>query len=164
MQTFLPYVDFNKTMDCLDKRRCWKQVLEARQILATLGVKLTKASGGPVKPSHVNHPIHKMWEGYEEVLMHYHDVALMFSKIKWSVNTNIKSLTYISVHSKDSDNLAMWKPLYQHSMPWFMGYKPFHDAHKSNLLRKNPEWYSQFNWNVPNDLPYIWRQDEAISC
>lgn len=41
-------------------------------------------------------------------------------------------------------------------LPAWFGNQAFHDSHKSNLLRKSPLWYSQFNWNVPNDLDYIW--------
>ena len=29
-------------------------------------------------------------------------------------------------------------------------------SHRSNLLRKNPEFYSQYEWKEPNNLPYIW--------
>jgi hypothetical protein len=31
-----------------------------------------------------------------------------------------------------------------------------HDSHRSNLLRKDPQWYGQFGWTVPDDLPYVW--------
>jgi hypothetical protein len=40
--------------------------------------------------------------------------------------------------------------------PDFIGKKEFHDSHKSKLLFKKPEHYSQFNWNVPSDLEYVW--------
>ncbi len=38
---------------------------------------------------------------------------------------------------------------------WF-GSKDFHNSHKSNLLRKDPEFYGKYNWNVLNNLPYLW--------
>ena len=41
-------------------------------------------------------------------------------------------------------------------MPWWMGDPRLHDSHKSNLLRKYPEYYRQFGWDVPEDLPYFW--------
>ena len=31
-----------------------------------------------------------------------------------------------------------------------------HRSHQSNLLRKEPAYYRQFGWNVPEDLPYFW--------
>ena len=29
-------------------------------------------------------------------------------------------------------------------------------SHRSNLLRKEPDWYNQFGWLVKPDLPYKW--------
>lgn len=29
-------------------------------------------------------------------------------------------------------------------------------SHRSNLLRKDKDWYSQFGWLVKPDLPYVW--------
>lgn len=31
-----------------------------------------------------------------------------------------------------------------------------HASHRSNLLRKEPEYYTQFGWTEPPDLPYVW--------
>lgn len=39
--------------------------------------------------------------------------------------------------------------------PWF-GREDFHASHRSNLLRKHPDWYRQFGWYEPDDLPYVW--------
>jgi len=39
--------------------------------------------------------------------------------------------------------------------PW-VGRKDFHDSHKSNLLRKDFEFYKKYDWNIPSDLPYVW--------
>lgn len=39
--------------------------------------------------------------------------------------------------------------------PW-LGNEAFHASHRSNLLRKDPEHYKQFNWTEPNNLPYVW--------
>ena len=33
MQTFLPYENFLESAKVLDKKRCWKQVVEANQII-----------------------------------------------------------------------------------------------------------------------------------
>jgi len=35
-------------------------------------------------------------------------------------------------------------------------YKEIHASHRSNLLRKNFEFYSKFGWKEPDNLPYIW--------
>jgi hypothetical protein len=38
MNVFLPYPDYFKSIKVLDKKRCWKQVVEAKQLIdAILG-------------------------------------------------------------------------------------------------------------------------------
>jgi hypothetical protein len=39
--------------------------------------------------------------------------------------------------------------------PW-LGEPAFHASHRSNLLRKDPEWYGQFGWQEASTLPYVW--------
>jgi hypothetical protein len=46
-------------------------------------------------------------------------------------------------------------PCFGQYPPW-LGDEAFHASHRSNLLRKNPEWYGQFGWTEPDDLPYVW--------
>jgi len=40
--------------------------------------------------------------------------------------------------------------------PNWLGNKALHDSHKSNLLRKDKQFYSKYGWNVPDSLEYIW--------
>ena len=46
-------------------------------------------------------------------------------------------------------------------LPPIVGDTDFHRSHQSNLLRKDAEFYSQYKWNVTDDLPYIWSVDES---
>ena len=39
--------------------------------------------------------------------------------------------------------------------PWMRDWSIM-TSHRSNLLRKNKDWYSQFGWLVRPDLPYKW--------
>ena len=39
--------------------------------------------------------------------------------------------------------------------PW-VGDEEFHRSHRSNLLRKDPEFYAEVAADVPPDLPYVW--------
>jgi len=150
MQTFLPYgddpkfrkeyknVDINAlqiyflyTFYHLDTKRLGKQRVEAFQILKALA----DSSYG-----WQNHPAVKMWRGYEEALKLYLSYAILVWESK-GYNNNM-NLPDVQV-----DKIVL--------PPWF-GNKNLHESHRSNLLRKDPEWYGQFNWNVPNDLPYWW--------
>lgn len=132
MQTFLPYPDFLRSLQCLDYRRLGKQRVESRQILDIL---LNKKEGAAWS----NHPATLMWRGYESALITYYN----FSLEEWS-NRGFKN--------------RLCKPLEPSKVefpPWF-GLDEFHASHRSNLLRKNAEFYSKFGWSEPNDLPYVW--------
>jgi len=62
MQTFLPYADFERTAAVLDGPRLGKQRVEVLQICNALH----KERGG-----WVNHPVTRMWRGYEPALVAY---------------------------------------------------------------------------------------------
>lgn len=131
MQTFLPYKTFTESVRCLDYRRLGKQRVEAMQILKALD-----------NPSYgwQNHPAVKMWRGYEEALKVYMNACID----EWVARGYKNSMEFAKV---DNKNFVL--------PPW-IGNENFHDSHKSNLLRKDPSWYSQFGWGVSDDLPYIW--------
>jgi len=135
MQTFLPYSDFYLTASCLDRARLGKQRVEALQILQTL-------SGRPSTWS--NHPAVRMWRGAERFLCVYGMIICS----EW-----------IQRGYRDScfKKIASFRKLFpkdQTPPVWIT--KEFTEAHQSNLLRKYPEWYQQFGWEVPNNLEYIW--------
>lgn len=129
MQTFLPYADFEKSAQCLDYRRLGKQRVEARQILNTL------LHGG----SWQKHPAVLMWKDYKDALAVYSNVMIC----EWIRRGYVNNMKIISI-----ENLC--------SYPLWFGDERLHASHRSNLLRKYPEYYSQYNWPESNDLPYFW--------
>jgi len=141
MQTFLPYADFAKTASALDYRRLGKQRVETKQILMAL----TGESTG-----WRNHPATKMWDGYERLLCYYG----MTMSTEWKSRGYVDNLFPYFVSklevTEDGDEL-----------PWFIGNEDFHRSHRSNLLRKAPEYYSEIFSDVPDDLPYLWTPEEA---
>ena len=40
--------------------------------------------------------------------------------------------------------------------PHWLGDPLFHISHRSNLLRKMPEHYKQFGWDIPDTFEYVW--------
>lgn len=52
------------------------------------------------------------------------------------------------VHRVDRDEAG--------GMPPWLGDEALHASHRSNLIRKDPEWYGRFGWTEPPDLPYVW--------
>ena len=140
MQTFLPYADFEQTAKCLDVKRLGKQRVEAWQIYLSLTV---------VEYGWKNHPAVKMWKNYELALMFY-GLAIchqwrqlsykdtMFTKFEEVANFNFKN------------------GLTQVVMPPWIGWKEFHDSHKSNLVRKMPDHYQKLWPDLDGARPYIW--------
>lgn len=169
MNTFLPYKSFKKSARCLDYRRLGKQRIETWQIYKALKQGLYTTcpncggngentvypfqkckrcnTTGKIKTPWYNHPIVKMWKGYEDALLVY--------------GKNICE-EWIDRHYKDT----MWERFCTEIVirnkkliypPW-LGKKVFHDAMKSNLLRKDLIFYSKYKWEVSVNLPYYYEK------
>ena len=50
--------------------------------------------------------------------------------------------------------VSNWNGINTHAH--WLGNDIFHASHRSNLLRKMPEYYSEFGWKEPDNLPYYW--------
>lgn len=146
MQTFLPYSDFSKTARALDYRRLGKQRVETKQILMAL----TGESTG-----WVNHPATKMWRGYEFLLAYYGSVM----SAEWKARGYVDNL--LPYFTDKMFELTEQGKTFE-KLPWFVGCEAFHEAHRSNLLRKAPEFYSEIFSGTPSDLPYIWTEEELL--
>lgn len=166
MQTFLPYPDFAQSARCLDRQRLGKQRVEVLQLLKAL---LVPGSGWS------NHPAAKMWRGFENRLVEYgiqicrewtwgrgyEDTC--WDKIIEMSRGIYKVTKRRDVWVKDGPRVEGIQPLRRKYTPSWLGDPAFHAAHRSNLLRKNPEWYGQFGWTEPNDLPYVWPTVQELS-
>ena len=130
MQTFLPYESFTKSLEVLDYKRLGKQRVEAMQILKALHI-----------PNYgwKNHPCVKMWRGHDNALRDYMNKAILLWVDKGFNNTM---------------QLQPVKPNY--TRPVWLGDTKLHTSHQSNLLKKDSEFYSKYDWNVSDDIPYYW--------
>jgi hypothetical protein len=140
MQTFLTSnVKFSDTAKVLDKKRLWKQVVEADQIIATLANLPTK-SGKP-RTGWKNHPAVLMWKNHFDHLLVYRDTILKESLIR-GVQTSTKFY---------SDSFAS----FDFDIPeWVTDELVL--SHQSNLLRKDFNYYSKYFYNTPLGLEYVW--------
>jgi hypothetical protein len=134
MQTFLPYPSFAESAACLDSKRLGKQRVEALQIWNIVSGKRT--TGG-----WINHPAVSMWRGHPDALALY---------------TNIMITEWIKRGYNNTMELVKPIQLPEFTLPSWLGNADLHASHRSNLLRKDSEFYSQYNWSEPNDLPYVW--------
>lgn len=131
MQTFLPYADFYKSAQSLDRQRLGKQRVECLQIYQALTGKST---------GWINHPATRMWKGYTDALAMYMEACIKTWKAKGFKNTI---------------EIPAYNPECQ--MPPWLGDEKFHLSHQSNLIRKWEGFYrDKFGDNVPSDLPYVW--------
>jgi len=132
MQTFLPYDDFIHSVQVLDYRRLGKQRVETFQVLNVL-LERTDTRGWR------NHPVTRMWRGYEESLKLYQNITIL-EWIGRGYKNNMK------MEDVDANQLVF---------PEWFGNTDFHRSHRSNLLRKNFNYYSEF-FDEPTDLEYVW--------
>jgi hypothetical protein len=138
MQTFLPYPDYQKSAQVLDRARLGKMRVEAKQIYLAL-----------TDPSYgwKNHPAVKMWSGWQ-----YNLDAL--AQYGWCICDEWRNRGY-----KDTLIGFFAERLNMSHKNWLLPPwldKDFCRAHQSNLLRKDFTFYSKFFVDVPPDLPYIW--------
>ena len=144
MQTFLPCPDYADSARCLDNKRLGKQRLECKQILLALGVAV-----GPHKPGKKgwkNHPAVRMWRGYEGSLVVY-GACICFEWRRRGFLDNLGA-EFVGLYCAMADGPTV-KP------PW-IGLEAIHASHRSNLLRKDAEFYGKFGWAEPDNLPYVW--------
>ena len=139
VNTFLPYEDFVKSARVLDWKRLGKQRVEAWQIL--------RALFGETKGWR-NHPATQLWSGYEKLLCEY-GIAICDEWIRRGYHDTMRE-KFIAVHSTLPDC----------DKPSWLGEIKFHESHKSNLKRKNPDVYS---FRINDNLPYQWYDPDTKS-
>jgi hypothetical protein len=140
MQTFLPYADYKQSASCLDNKRLGKQRVEAWQIYLTL----QKIKNNESKIAWAHHPAVLMWQGCERELLNY--CAIMIEEWKFRGFNDTMHDMVLKAYLETSHS----------SKPFWAGNAAFHASHRSNLLRKDKEFYGKFNWTEPDNLKYVW--------
>ena len=131
MQTFLPYNTYAESARCLDPSRLGNQAYRECKTLVNGGWR--------------NHPASKMWRGYERELCLYALACLTELMVRGR---------YYPTHIEFFKNKM--KMFADRGKPAWLGDERLHASHRSNLLRKNKEYYSQFGWKEPDNLEYYW--------
>lgn len=154
MQTFLPYENFQQCAKVLDKKRCWKQVVEAKQILCTLkSPNLPESwikSKSYQKQRWINHPAVQMWKGYEYALMGYYNIFLAYCLEVHKIKTK---LPFLEIFTDGT-----------YIKPWWLGVEKLHQSHRSRLIEKNYNFYiTEFSFGDYkfNNGNYFWPVNES---
>lgn len=154
MNTFIPTDNIFDCPKYLDKRRCFKQLLESYQILNILDGKST---------GYKNHPVIRMYEDNRDFLQWYYNIFY-----EYCVNVHM-----INIKKLPPPSLLPQMMIY----PIWWGYYPLHKSHLQNLKRKSIEEYEKHNTtNLANilisqiygnydnlewkNIPYIWPVDK----
>jgi hypothetical protein len=152
MQTFITDHNMAVSASNLDDKRLGKQRVEALQIFECLMVKETRWK---------NHPAVKMWKGYDGFLLNNYIKSILF---EWEYNRKFRNEKcrnkynyyveeyYIKVHERNK-----WIPINQMNFvkPYWIT-DEFIEAHRSNLIRKDPGHYRPLFPNIKEGLEYIW--------
>ena len=141
MQTFLPYADFAKSAEVLDNKRLGKQRVETLQIIKAL-----------TQPGYgwQNHPAVKMWRGHLLQLLDYqYAICREWTDARGYNDTCLDKSIDIVLSSDLRDALD--------SDPVWLGNAALHVSHRSNLVRKDANYYApRFEHGLSGDMPYIW--------
>lgn len=135
MQTFLPYKNFSKSASVLDRQRLGKQRVECWQIL--------RALRGETKGWR-NHPATKMWRGHEHALCRY-AISVCDEWIRRGYNDTMRD-RFVDAMTGYADT----------GFPVWLGNRSLHRSHRSNLIRKSPDFYAPLFPNVPDNVEYVW--------
>lgn len=131
MQTFLPYPNYYRSLECLDGRRLRNQVFREGKTLIN--------GGWP------HHPASKMWRG------HYHDLALYCLE-----GLRVLRMRGVAYQEWERYYRVLREVFPDNGPPPWLGDERLHSSHRANLLRKDPEWYGQFGWTEKPATGYWW--------
>lgn len=147
MQTFLPHLGWNKSLQSLDDQRLGKQRVEAKQILMVLAGE---------SQGYQHHPAVQMWRGYERALCMYGASACY----QWRIVRKKKCDMYPWFPARDrayATGQMPWAGEPQgHVLPPWLQDPWFMRSHRSNLIRKDPVYYGPKWPNTPENMPYLW--------
>lgn len=140
MQTFLPYPSFAESAAVLDGPRLGKQRVETLQLLRALTV---------LDYGWRHHPAAKMWAHRLPALVAY-GLAMTDAWVARGHADTVRP--QLLAFAPEVDGM----PQDAIRMPDWLGDEAFHLAHRSNLVRKDPEFYRAAFGDIPDDLPYVW--------
>lgn len=141
MQTFITDHNMDNSAANLDYKRLGGQRGEA--------IKIAKINLG-LSEGWKHHPTIKMWGKYVPYLITNY-LSSIIKEWEGRKYKNEKSRRQYEELLKFLEKIGQTNPIKPH---WITN--EFILAHRSNLIRKKPEFYQPLWPDIPNDLPYIW--------
>lgn len=112
---------------------------------------------------YIHHPATKMWQGHELALTAYGlTICNEWMTRGYNDNQHEIMLDYWPFHKPQDLMLTALQLKIRKQLPWWLGWREFHESHRSNLLRKDDIHYIDFEMKhgTPFDLPYVWPSPE----
>ncbi|HEY5821482.1 MAG TPA: MSMEG_6728 family protein [Propionibacteriaceae bacterium] len=153
IQTFLPYADFADSAAVLDTKRLGKQRVENLQIFQVLvALRWNRSSADAFIEVYEpkawrNHPAVRGWRGHEAALVDYQRVICAEWALRGFKDTCAASTVSLLAASGCSELVVR---------PAWTFDPAVHRSHQSNLIRKDPDFYTPLFPGVPADLDYVW--------
>ncbi len=144
VQTFLPYPDFHASAEVLDDKRLGKQRVETLQVMKAL-----------IVPGYgwQHHPVTAMWRGYRPALMDYQVATCAVWTARGHADT-CHEKTLLALADAPEDLEAYEAD--EFPLPPWLGRPEVHRSHRSKLLAKAPEFYTEVFPDDPATLDYVW--------
>ena len=153
MNTWLPYEDFEKSVECLTDNHLRMQVTDCAKILYwRTGMPI---DGRNASRQQMLHPCVVQWDGYLSYLLDYSLEAMTqaqertyYGTKKEEINKRVEQILFIvpTVESRLDNS----------EKPHWLGDKDYHDSHKSNLMRVNSFYKEYWITEVNEGLEYVW--------
>lgn len=140
MQTFLPYPSFVESARVLDTPRLGKQRVEVLQLL-----RANTVEGHGFR----HHPATRMWARHLPALVAY-GLAITDEWIERGHADTVRP--QLLAFAPQVEGVAQERL----ELPAWVGDETLHLSHRSNLVRKSPEFYRPVFGGIPADLPYVW--------
>lgn len=142
MQVFVPSHNIFECARVLDNKRLRNQIFETNGILSIIHNR-PKVDGSP-RRGYMNHPAVLQWKHWPGYLSSYNMACIQEMEKRGVVPDAYRLIA----ESFESDELC----------PTWWGDESVHSTHRSRLLQKNPEHYTQFGWSEQYEEPqsYWW--------
>lgn len=168
MQSFLISTGpFDETAKVLDRSRLHKQTLEAWQCLLTI-TRLNPVGEHRDPKGWSSHPVVKMWRGYETAFVSY----MLATYDEW-ISRGYKSTMKPKILATYERALELDRISPDYVLPsWMQDTEYFArlcSTHRTALLCKNYDWYSQFQWpedrgQRPAAYEYLWPHQDGYAA
>lgn len=154
MQNFLPYANFVRSAQVLDRARLGKQRIESQTVMRALTGEIAWGT---------NQPIVLMWQGYEGTLMRY--ILAMCDEWERRGYRDETRGRVQEMYGRWLKTLRFDEPTnFRLRTPPWLGYEPYHAGHRTSLMRKMPEHYEPLlRDDTPVDIDPFWPVTKRIS-